>query len=313
MAYPALGDMFQNLGPATASMFTGEREQLAQDASLQEQMVQQQAIRAAQLKNTQSAAMNPMLQQQQQLQNAGLVDTNRKTAVDAALAEANQPETRAVSSSNAQMALLENKLKTIDAYTQGYAKMIPTLKATPPVNRFAVMSELADSYGLPLTDREKERLSKVSADKLPDFLTQQYEQGLQANKSYRQAIDTARINAQSRENVATTGAAARASAASGKTKGAQTIQDAVQSGKLSAEKAAVALYGAAQFEADDTKKAELMRMATQYEQFAMNQRNAGAPGKVDVGAMANLPTQQLPPALSGGPKPGTPENPIKLK
>ena len=29
--YSDLGQMFQNLGPATASMFAGEREQLAQD------------------------------------------------------------------------------------------------------------------------------------------------------------------------------------------------------------------------------------------------------------------------------------------
>jgi hypothetical protein len=45
-----------------------------------------------------------------------------------------------------------------------------------------------------------------------------------------------------------------------------------------------------------------MDMAAQYEQFAMNQRNAGAAGKVDMERLANLPVQSLPPALGGPPQ-----------
>lgn len=309
--YKQLVDLF---GPGTGAMMAGEQYQLGQDATLLAQQREQQAIREAQIKNAQSEAMNPLLVNQQQIQNTNLgLDTRTKT-VAADIAEAGKGDKIATNASEAQNKLLSDKMERVDTYTKALARMVPQLQATPPAARYAVMSEMADSMGLPLTDREKQQFSQIPAEKLPAFLQQQYETGLKTTNAYRQAMDVAKEHSRSAENVARISATAKeAVAASKANKGVQTIQEAVQTGKMTAEKAAVALYGAAQFEEDPAKQAQLLGMAKQYEQFAMNQRNAQASGKVDVGAATNLPVQQITPALGGGPKLGTAENPIKLK
>ncbi|CAB4240550.1 hypothetical protein UFOVP39_2 [uncultured Caudovirales phage] len=323
MPYPALGDMFQNLGPATASMFAGEREQLAQDASLQEQLKQQQAIREAQLKNTQSEAMNPMLLAHQQATNAGQLDTNRKAAVEAALAEGTKDYKLQEAQSTAELDKLKTASQKQSMFADTLGKAGVQLQGVPPVQRFAALGELAKQAGFDINNPAFagiiQQAQKADPNKLPQMLTgfsQQLAQLAAKNSAaYIQAIDTHKIQADATKEAARIAATSRENVAASKGggKGVSTIQDLVKAGKMTAEKAAVALFGAAQFEEDDNKKAGLLKMATQYEQFAMNQRNAAAPGKVDVGAMANLPTQQLPPALGGGPKLGTAENPIKLK
>jgi hypothetical protein len=312
--YPGLDQMFQNLGPATASMYAGEQAQLAQDASLQEQLKQQQAIREAQLKNTQSEAMNPLLVTHQQLTNAGQTDINRKSAVDAAIAEAGKSDKIKTNASSAFMSQLEDKMKQANAHTQMLAQMIPQLNATPPAARYARMSQMAQQYGMPLDEQDLQTFKNIAPEKLPAFLNEQYQAGLNADKSYRQAMDVAKLHGETSKEVARIGASSREAVAAGKgNKGVQTIADAVKSGKMTAEKAAVALFGAAQFEEDPAKQDQLLNMAKQYETFAMNQRNAQAGGKVDIGAATGLPTQTMTPALGGGPKLGTAENPIKLK
>jgi len=323
MAYPALGDMFQNLGPATASMFAGEREQLAQDASLQEQLKQQQAIREAQLKNTQSEAMNPLLVAHQQATNAGQLDTNRKAAVEAALAEGTKDYKLQEASNTAELDRLKTASQKQSMFADTLGKAGVQLQGVPPVQRFAALGEMAKQAGFDINNPAFagiiQQAQKADPNKLPQLLTgfsQQLAQLAAKNSTaYIQAIDVAKEHAKATENNARIMAASRenVAAAKGGGKGTGTIQDLVKSGKMSAEKAAVALFGAAQFEEDDNKKAELLGMAKQYEQFAMNQRNAAAQGKIDPGALTGMPTQQLPPALGGGPKLGTAENPIKLK
>jgi hypothetical protein len=306
--------MFTNLGPATASMYAGEQAQLAQDVALQDQLKQQQAIREAQLKNTQSEVMNPLLVAQQQAQTTGQTELNRKAAVEAALAEAGKGDKLKLNASGAKLQLLEDQAKMMDTHNQLLGQMIPTLKATPPAARYARMMQMAEKAGLPFDQEDLQMFQQVSPDKLPAFLDEQLQGSMKASKSYRQAIDLENLRGQRAENVARIGATSREAVAAGKgNKGVQTIADAVKSGKMTAEKAAVALFGAAQFEEDPAKQEQLLGMAKQYETFAMNQRNAQAGGKVDIGAATGLPTQTMTPALGGGPKLGTAENPIKLK
>ncbi len=84
--------------------------------------------------------------------------------------------------------------------------------------------------------------------------------------------------------------------------GISGIQAAVQAGKMTAEKAAVAFHGAAMFEPDPDLKQRYEALAQQYEQFDMNRPRAGQAGKLDVGAMTGQPTTSVPSAL-GAPQP----------
>lgn len=80
--------------------------------------------------------------------------------------------------------------------------------------------------------------------------------------------------------------------------GISGIQAAVQAGKMTAEKAAVAFHGAAMFEPDPDLKQRYEALAQQYEQFDMNRPRAGQAGKLDVGAMTGQPTTSVPSALA---------------
>ena len=62
---------------------------------------------------------------------------------------------------------------------------------------------------------------------------------------------------------------------------------------------------------EEAKKYE--DLAEQFEQANLNQKSALSNGKIDPGALTGLPTQKVGPALGGGPKLGTAENPIVLK
>jgi hypothetical protein len=221
-------------------------------------------------------------------------------------------------------AQLEQKIKQNDVYSNILEKAGPMLEAVPPAARHAQLMNMVKSHGLDANDPEiqgfMQQMQNVPADKIPAVLSGINSKLTQQSRQYQQAIAVAEIQRKSHVEGAREAAAAsryatdqRAATAAAKAKGVSSIQELVRSGKMTAEKAAVALYGAAQFETDPAEAAKLTQMAQQYEQYSMNQRNAQATGKVDVGAMANLPTQTLPPALGGAPKLGTAENPIKLK
>lgn len=318
-----LSSLFQTMGPAGSAVMAGTQmgnainEQRSSEAYRQAQtdkMIQETA---------QQSAMNPLLLEHQQATNAGQLDTNRKAAVEAALAEGTKDYKLQEAKSTAELDTLKTASQKQSMFADTLGKAGVQLQGVPPVQRFAALGELAKQAGFDINNPAFagiiQQAQKADPNKLPQLLTgfsQQLAQLAAKNSAaYIQATDTHKIQAEAIKEAARIAATSRENVAAtkGSGKGVSTIQDLVKAGKMTAEKAAVALFGAAQFEEDDNKKAELLKMATQYEQFAMNQRNAAAPGKVDVGAMANLPTQQLPSALGGGPKLGTAENPIKLK
>ena len=223
-----------------------------------------------------------------------------------------------------ETAQFEQKIKKNTAYSDVLERAAPMLEAVPPAARHAQLMNMVQSHGLDANDPEikgfMQSMQNVPADKIPGVLSGISTKLNEQSRQYQQAIAVAEIQRKSHVEGAQEAAAAsryatdqRAVAAQAKQKGVASIQELVRSGKMSAEKAAVALYGAAQFETDPAEAQRLTAMAQQYEQFAMNQRNAQAGGKVDVGAAANLPTQTLPSAFNGTPKLGTAENPIKLK
>lgn len=311
--YPGLDQMFQNLGPATASMFAGEREQLAQDAALQDLVSKQEAIREAQLKNIQTEKMNPLLITEKEAQ-------NRKALVDAALAEGTQGYKLSEANNKAEV----DNLQTAATRQAHFSKVLQDasvfLQGVPPVQRFSALASMAKEQGLDINNPAFAPIIKqaqsLDPNKLPtmlgNFSTQLSQLAAKNSAAYIQAMDVAKEHSRSAANVAEIGAKSREAAAAARNKGTQTIEDLVKSGKMTAEKAAVSFYGAAQFETDPVEKQRLLTMAQTYEQFAMQQRQATQAGKPDVGQIANLPTTQLPPSMGGGPKLGTKENPIKL-
>lgn len=315
--YSTLVDLF---GPGTGAMMAGEQYQMAQDASLLKQRQDLQAIREAQLKNAQSEAMNPLLVSHQQLTNAGQTDTNRKTAVDAIVAE--QTQGNKIATSNLDLAEKQRKEK-MDKMQQMASTLnyyAPQVAAGGPQAAAIARQALIEGGANPDHPGDARQIAALLGDankspqQMANDMMKLQKHIITTSADYIKAMDDQKLKNQGSADVARIGAASRETvAASRGNKGAQTIADQVRSGKMTAEKAAVALFGAAQFEEDPTRQQQLLDMAKQYETFAMNQRNASAGGKLDVGAATGLPTQTLPPALGGGPKLGTAENPIKLK
>lgn len=197
--------------------------------------------------------------------------------------------------------------------TKVTGELIPKLEALPnvPGVREAYFTDALAKAGVPL-DQADSQYFKQQPD-LVKALKKQHEWAVTQTPEYRKSMDTAVEHSRSAEKVARINAQSREAVSASRSKGVQSIQEAVKSGKMTAEKAAVSLYGAAQFETDPVEQQKLMNMAKQYEQFAMNERNAQAGGKVDVGAAANLPTVNIPSAFGGGPAKGTAANPIVLK
>ncbi|CAB4132830.1 hypothetical protein UFOVP249_46 [uncultured Caudovirales phage] len=238
--------------------------------------------------------------------------------------EINAPLDMQVKQQQLQNAQLEGKIKQNETYSSILEKAGPMLEAVPPAARHAQLMNMVKSHGLDANDPEiqgfMQSMQNVPADKIPAVLAGISSTLTQQSRQYQQALAVAEIQRKSHVEGAQVAAGAsryatdqRAAQAAAKAKGVSSIQDLVRSGKMTAEKAAVAFHGAAQFETDPVEAQKLSQMAQQYEQLAMNQRNAQATGKVDVGAVANLPTQNIPPALGNQPKLGTAENPIKLK
>jgi hypothetical protein len=269
-----LSTMFNQLGPAGGSILAGV--QMGNEAN---QAQSEQAYRQAQMEKimqetAQAKVMNPLeVQAKQQTINA---DTLKAKAAEG------------------------------EYHIKALTDMIPRLESVPEAARHAAVIDLAHQAGIPMDQADVAHLQTMDAKQIVPYLKRAHEHTITQNEKYRQALDVAQKSYDSHIKGAEIAAGAsryatdqRANAAAAKTKGIASIQDNVRSGKMTAEKAAVALYGAAQFEADPVAKQQYEDMAKQYEQFAMNQRNAASAGKVDVGAAANLPTQSLPPALGG--------------
>lgn len=276
-----LSTMFNQLGPAGGSILAGVQMGNEANAAKSEQALRQAQMDKIIEETNQAKLMNPLeLQSKQQT-----VASNT----------------------------LKAKAEESEYHQKALGDMIPRLESVPEAARHAAVVDMAKQAGIPLDQNDLAHLQTMNAKDIVPYLKRAHEHTITQNEKYRQAIDVAQKSYDSHVKGAEIAAGAsryatdqRANAAAAKTKGIASIQENVRSGKMTAEKAAVALYGAAQFEADPVAKQQYEDMAKQYEQFAMNQRNAANQGRVDVGAAANLPTQTLPPALGGpgaGPAP----------
>lgn len=276
-----LSTMFNQLGPAGGSILAGVQMGNEANAAKSEQALRQAQMDKLIEETNQARLMNPLeLQSKQQ-----------------------------TIASNA----LKAKAEEGEYHQKALGDMIPRLEAVPEAARHAAVVNMAQQAGIPLDQTDLAHLQTINAKDIVPYLKRAHEFSITQNEKYRQAMDVAQKQYDAHKYTADRSlegtkysADQRANAAAAKKQGIASIQENVRSGKMTAEKAAVALYGAAQFEADPVAKQQYEDMAKQYEQFAMNQRNAAAAGRVDVGAAANLPTQTLPPAFGNpgaGPAP----------
>lgn len=263
-------------------------------------------------------------QNQQALRNAQMQEIMQRTAA-AKEAAPLELETKRLANEKTQLA---NKAAQMDAYSETLSRVSAGLEDVPAASRHARLIQSLQGSGVDMANPEiasfVEQMKNVSGDQLPSVLSKLNERLITESSKYKTELAKANVQkashlegiqmqGQTQRDIEQMRIKSREGIADAKTRGTANIQELVRSGKMTAEKAAVALYGAAQFAEDPVEAQRLMQMAGQYEQFAMQQRQAQSQGKPDVGAMTGLPTQTLPPALGTGPKLGTKENPIVLK
>lgn len=264
--------MFQNLGPTGGALMSGIQMGQQYNANESEQAMRQLQMDKILQETEQAKLMNPL-------------------ALQAKQQEVSDAQLKAKREDHAYM-------------TKLLGDAIPTLEKVKdlPGQRLAALKQYAESHGRPLSEQD---LTQYSQDPtLLDTLKAQHKWAITQDKQYQieeMKRQSAEKIAAGHDAAARYGVDQRANAAAAKNKGIATIDEQVKTGKMSAEKAAVAFYGAAQMETDPTEQKRMLDAAARYEQLAMNLKNAGAQGRVDVGAAANLPTQTIPSALGGAP------------
>jgi len=245
MAYSGLQTIFDELGPGTGAAWAGEREALAQQADLQEQLLQQQRQRELMLKNAQSEKINPLLVQHQGLQNQGLelglsgitADSSLK-ATNAAKAAGTLATDISAGNSNNQTTIGANQVKQGLANGQLLAQAAATLEATPPVLRTQQLMGMLKQYGIdPQSPQVQGIVSKIPPEQMPAALRKLGEQvarsGMTAaeynNKDIHAAtnqatIESANIHAGATRYAADKGVEKAAAALQAKAGKAQTME-----------------------------------------------------------------------------------------
>jgi hypothetical protein len=287
---PSQGDLNSLYGDNNVmSYIQGYRNQdLASQFRDQAYQQQQNATQKGTLENQQSTSMNPLLLEQQRGVNQGRDYENVVKGNTAELSTANQSNMLSKQQRQAALDASEDDMKQFDVHVR---KML-TSPNSAERDQGAQMQQYLSSFQL-------ERRAAKDKMELQKEQSRSHLSGIGMQTGAQERMNTANINA---------GKFTKRGAA-----GVQNIQDSVQSGKMTAEKAAVALHAAAQFAEDPDTAQKYTEMAQQYEQFAMQQRNAAAGGKIDIGAATGMPTQKVVPALGGGKPKGTADNPIVLK
>jgi preprotein translocase subunit SecA len=333
-----LGDMIKYFGPGVGGQWAGENEALSQKKQgLSNDHLAQQTLDLQQAYG-QNEKMNPLLVDQRRLANQGLEAGLPGIAADSTLKGINatkagatlQTDIAAGNDDNIHK-MDENKMKKIKQVQDVFTASAPIIRQTPNWKRAEVLSKYLENAGvnpqsaqyqqfMQMADKDPDNLPTVM-DKMADEMGAQLES---ASPVARSAKAVANINATSHEKVAAgnnaaTIQAARISAdsreavASAKNK-VSSIEDAVRSGKVTPDKAAVAYDLEAQTAPTQELKDYYKGQAYKMQQLAVALKDAGAPGKADLGALGVTPRQSVAPLKPpGAPKgTGTKDDPIIL-
>lgn len=245
-----------------------------QDQSLEQQ---RQKTRSDTLANQFTEQNNPLKLQKQALDNEGLGYDNVGKGVKARYDLATEQFKLNDAQRQEILAAPEHKIKMMAAQAQQMA-YDPDPAVQEKGKKLMMLSQSAvEARQKHAEEMEKQDLIRKSAERV-------------AAGNNAAILGAARIAAEARKGAGGGGKAGN-------------IQDLVRTGKLSAEKAAVAFASEANMTEDPEEKANLMRQAQVYEQMAMQLRRAQAEGKPDAAAMTGMPATTIAPALGA---PATP-------
>lgn len=322
-----LGLLFQNLGPATASMVAGGRDAQAEQAALLQRQAQQQDLERATLANQFARESNPERLRQLQLGNTGQEQINTLNQVKADSAVANKDVAIAADRAKYTSEQMVENAKSNEALGRLGVQLAPQLAAIPDAQKPAAVSAFLQQNGInpnsPTVQGIFGQIKNIPPAQWPKLLETYGNKLVESSASYMQAKmqkDSAERVAQIHANatlasqrMSQDGQDRRAAAKSGGKMG--NVMAAIRSGKLGYEKAAQMFASEAEFNPDlsDEEREQYKQMAQKFAQEELNKRNAGANGRLDVGSATGMPTQTVTPNLGGGPKLGTAQNPIVLK
>lgn len=318
MAYSGLETLFQNMGPTYAASMAGEREGMAQGQDIIDARKKQEELLALQQAYKQADVMNPLKAQfeqgrinEQGAMLPGQQAESRLKGTAADVAGATAKSTIGKTNSANDLAQMGDQVQKLSKMRDMATQLVSNIMSAGP-GADAAKNQLIASGTLP--PQIAQMFVNVPAAKLPDLLAKANAYVNQQSAAYQQAVATANIQKESHLGGAQIAADAMlkgkqmdidAGKFKDKKAGLQDIEAQVQSGKMTAERAAVALHGAAMFESDPETKKLYEQMASQYETFAMNQKNAQAGGKPDLNKLG-VETQKMPPALAPATKPSLP-------
>lgn len=266
MAYQQATDQL-----SLAKQFQAEKQKQAEAKSLADMMA-----------NDQSSKLNPMLLEAQGQINAGRGMDNQTKGMELDRSKATHQQQLTLDQREMARKLTDADFKEADQH-------IERMLRSGDQNQ--IQEAIKAQQYLPALLAEK-RKHEREMEKTKYEQQQETGRSLERNQT---TLEAARIGAQSRTDVAGMRGA--------KDKGAVTIEERVQAGKMSPAQAAVAFHGAAMTTDDPEKQQLYSRLAAQYETLAKQIPAAANAGKIDTPAVANLPAMQLPSAFGGGQPP----------
>jgi hypothetical protein len=305
------------IAPITAAGMMGEKNALSRQEQQLKQQELMQTIMQLQQKMKQSADLHPYAVDAARLGNQGLEADLPGKRAKSDLEVLKSRGAAATFDSDVEATNVKNRTETQAKLGQALVELGPWLEGTPTVGgqRTAKAMQALTSLGISPQDPKHaalvQRIMDTPPEQLPKFLegvgrklamqkpeyirVMDQERLQQEGANSRQAsqnstqLETARINAQSREN------AAKARA------GQSSAISALLKSKNYQGAAAVALAMAME-EQDPTRKAQLEEFANRMATQAMNEKQAGAtaPGKPDMASTTGLPQVQQPEPFGGG-------------
>lgn len=216
-----------NVAPITGGMMIGQQNQSEMATAEVERQRLAQLVQELQLKNQQSQGMNPLLQQQQQLQNqglqAGLPGIQAKSLMDQLTAQQKQgtigTDTAAINSGNISK-IRQNKSSDLASLQQDLLKYGSTLNNVPVPMRASVLHSLMVAGGHNMDDpASAQLLQSITAD--PENMPQNLQKAAEhlgniakvQDPNYLGHIEGSRITADSHIKGAQIGAGATIGAA----------------------------------------------------------------------------------------------------
>lgn len=272
---PSLADLQGIYGAWNPQAYLQAQENLGLGQQFQQQALQQQrnVTQEGTLKNLFAEQNNPAKLQEQLLTNTGKQTSNEVAGLGLERAKANQSNLLSEDQRRAALGATEDEMKAWDQHVYQMMRSPNPQDRQEAMQMQQLMPAFQEARRKHQEELDKTKLQTGSAEKIEGMRTGSAQKIAQMNIDAGKYVKTPKGG-----------------------QGIADIQSAVQTGKMTAEKAAVALHGAAMFTEDPEQAQKYRDMASQYEQFAMNQRNAAAGGKPDLAQMG-IPTQPIAPAL----------------